>query len=738
MTNGDNKDVDSLVLCESASSKKAAEDSRSSRLERAARVRGAEPTKNRPDSTVAVPLGVNPVAQENAAPPPNKARPGVIRQLITALRAYWRGRNKPDATQTGLASVLYWLSTPQLLPMRIRILRKMNKRNRNGVWTNIHRIMFKTPVATPTEGMSDQSYGYWVQQLDRLTTADRQAIQAHVERLQSRPKISIVVPVYNTPESILKSTVQSVFDQLYPDWELCIADDGSTEPHVARLLEGFAKADARVKYVLRHENGHIAAASNSALGLATGAFIALLDHDDLLAEQALYEIAVELNLHPTADVVFSDEDKIDENGRRYDPYFKTDFSLDLLLGQNMFNHLTVYRKSLIDSVGGFRTGFEGSQDYDLALRIVAKTSPENIRHVPAVLYHWRQTSEGESFSQAYLDRCIQSAQRAVDDFLNRGKEAPIATVDRVSAETPWNRVRWALPQPQPLVSVIIPTRDRADLMRQCLAGLLERTAYPRLEVIIVDNGSVEAETRDLFASLRADPRLRILPQAGPFNYSALNNAAAREARGEILLLLNNDIDVIEPNWLSEMVSLFQRADVGIVGAKLIYADTRVQHAGVRLGAGNFDGGPGIAGHFGWFQARDDFGYFGSLVLARDVSAVTGACLAVRRSLYETMGGLDADNLSVAFNDIDLCLKARASGYKVIWTPFAELYHLESASRGSDLSAEKMDRFHRECRFMRDKWGDLLQRDPFYNPAFNSYDSDYRLSFQPQRPKTWKV
>ncbi|MCW6511419.1 glycosyltransferase family 2 protein [Lichenifustis flavocetrariae] len=634
--------------------------------------------------------------------------------------------------------LLYWLLTPHRLPMRLQILRRMNRRNRIGVWTNIQRIMLNAPTVSPRDRTNDQAYGRWVKQLDRLTAADRGAIKEHVARLEYRPKISIIVPVYNTPESVLTSTVQSVFDQLYPDWELCIVDDGSTEPHIAKLFDRFAEADARVKHLHRQENGHIAAASNSALGLATGAFVALLDHDDLLAEQALYEIAVELNVHPAADIVFSDEDKIDENGRRYDPYFKSDFSLDLLLGQNMFNHLTVYRKSLVDSVGGFRPGFEGSQDYDLALRIVAMTTPEKIRHIPAVLYHWRQTSGGESFSQAYLDRCIQSAQRAVAEFLNRDGANPIATVGRVSEHVPWNRVRWVLCQPEPLVSILIPTRDRADLMRQCLEGLLKRTAYGRFEVIIVDNGSVERETHDLFAELTLDPRVRVLSQAGPFNYSALNNAAAREAQGEILLLLNNDIDVIKPDWLLEMVSLLQRADVGVVGAKLIYADTRIQHAGVRLGAGTFEGGPGIAGHFGWFQDRDDLGYFGSLALARDVSAVTGACLAVRRNLYEQVGGLEADHLGVAFNDIDLCLKVRAAGYKVIWTPFAELYHLESASRGSDLAGEKMDRFHGECRFMRDKWGDLLQRDPFYNPAFDNYDNDYRLSFQPQRQKPWKV
>ncbi|MBV8739531.1 MAG: glycosyltransferase, partial [Alphaproteobacteria bacterium] len=535
----------------------------------------------------------------------------------------------------------------------------------------------------------------------------------------------------------LRQAIASVRSQLYPYWELCVADDASPSPHVAEVLAEAAVADARIKWVRREKNGHIAGATNTVLGLATGPFVALMDHDDLLAEHALYEVAVALNAHPNADLIYTDEDHIDEAGRRHTPYFKPDWNYDLLLGHNLVSHLGVYRRSLVERLGGLRAGLEGSQDYDLALRVVAATSPDRIHHIPAVLYHWRRTG-GLSFSELYLDKCTNAARRAIVDHLQsiggRTAEAEVLPHPTIAQ---WTRIRWQLPDSPPRVSIIVPTRDRASLLAQCASGVLHRTDYPDIELIIIDNDSVEPETKVLLRGLARDPRVRILPFTGPFNYSAINNFAVQQATGEIVVLLNNDTIVIGADWLREMVSHVMRPMVGAVGAKLLYPDDTIQHGGVVLGIGSFDGGPGVAGHFGHGQPRDEPGYFGQNALTRELSACTGACLALRRDVYQGIGGLDGEHLPVAFNDVDLCIRLRQRGYKIIWTPFAELYHLESASRGLDLSEEKAARFNREAAYMRKRWGLMLDNDPFYNLSFSRVDALFSLAFPPFREKPWQ-
>jgi GT2 family glycosyltransferase len=483
--------------------------------------------------------------------------------------------------------------------------------------------------------------------------------------------------------------------------------------------------------VRRTENGHICAATNSALALATGDFVALLDHDDVLPERALYEVAALIQDHPDADLIYSDEDKIDDAGRRFEPHFKTDWNRELLLGQNMVSHLGVYRRSLVEDVGGLREGFEGSQDFDLALRVAERTDPSQIHHIPWVLYHWRQQAEAASFSESQLQRCADSARRAVEEHLARTGQA--AQAESLEGLPGWVRVRRPVPEPAPLVSIIVPTRDRAELLAACAEGVLEKTDYPNLELLIVDNGSVEPQTQALFERLAKDPRVRILPAPGEFNFSALNNTAARTARGEILVLLNNDISMRRADWLTEMVSQAVRPNVGAVGAKLLYPDGRVQHGGVALGAG---GDPAVAAHFGVGLAGHDPGYFGHMILTRNVSAVTAACLALRKAVFEQVRGLDEHALKVAFNDVDLCLKVRALGYDIVWTPHAELIHHESATRGSDQVAEKQARFQNEIGVMRGRWGWELDHDPFYGPLFDRRFSDYRLAWPPRRKKPW--
>jgi GT2 family glycosyltransferase len=575
----------------------------------------------------------------------------------------------------------------------------------------------------------DQSYKKWVKEFDTLSETDRSAIRAQIQDFKYRPLVSVVMPVYETPEWALREAIDSIRHQLYPHWELCIADDVSKAPHVGTVLRQAAAQDSRIKWIQRETNGHISAASNSALSLAGGEFVALMDHDDLLPQQALYEVVVALNKDPTLDIIYSDEDQIDRKGRRSLPYFKTNWNIDLLLGQNMLSHLGVYRRSLLERAGGFREGFEGSQDYDLALRCADATVPARICHIPAVLYHWRRDYGPTSFSERRLTVCSDAALRAIGDHLDRRREQGKVVAHPVLPQ--WSRVIRAVPSPVPLVSLIIPTRDRADLLSRCLEGILNRTDYPAIEILIVDHASEMSETFALFERLELDPRVRIITFKGAFNYSAINNMAVTEAKGSIIGLINNDIEVINPDWLSEMVSLAIMHDVGAVGAKLIYPNNRVQHGGIGLGIG------GIANHFNIGLARSDAGYFGRNLLTSSVSAVTGACLVVRKSVFEEVGGLNEIELPVAYSDVDLCLKLRRKGYRNIWTPHAELYHYESASRGADNTAEKSARFNRETEYMITTWGPELKHDPFYNDNFSTDIGEcFQLAIAPRRRKPW--
>jgi O-antigen biosynthesis protein len=535
--------------------------------------------------------------------------------------------------------------------------------------------------------------------------------------------------VYNTDVRHLRAMIGSVLQQIYPHWELCLADDASPKSAVKQVLHEFAGLDSRIKVATREVNGNISLATNSALDLATGEFVALLDHDDCLAETALYEVAVEIEAHPDADVIYSDEDRIDDSGRRFEPYFKTDWNPDLVLGHNMISHLGVYRRSLIEEVGRLRPGFEGSQDYDLLLRAADASTPSRIRHIPAVLYHWRRNARSPSFSDGSLERCVVAARRAIREHLARnGTQARIDIPPRAPV---WTRVVYPLPRQRPLVSIIVPTRDRADFLARCVDGVLTRTDYEPLELLLIDNDSTEPKTGQLFARLAEDSRVRIIQHPGNFNYSAMNNRAVQEARGEVIVLLNNDVDVNSSLWLEEMVSHALRPEVGAVGAKLLYPDGRVQHAGIVLGVGHG------AGHCFLHASREEVGYFGFLVLTRRVSAVTGACMALRRSVYLNIGGLDEVNFPVAFNDVDLCLRLTEQGYAVVWTPFAELYHFESATRGLDAEdPERLVRLERDGERLRERWERAVNSDPFYNVNCSLASANFEPGFPSRRPRPW--
>jgi GT2 family glycosyltransferase len=447
--------------------------------------------------------------------------------------------------------------------------------------------------------------------------------------------------------------------------------------------------------------------------------VALLDHDDILRPHALAEVAFALDRNPDAEIIYSDEDKIEEDGRRrFDPFFKPDWNPDLFLSQNYLNHLTVHRAANIRAAGGWRQDYYGSQDYDLNLRIVRAIDQRRIVHIPKILYHWRLTPQSMAQDESSKGYAVENAIKALQSYLD-GSETR-GDVEQIP-ETNWYRIRYALPEPAPLASLIIPTRNGFAILKSCIDSIAAKTTYSNYEIIIVDNGSDDPETLSYFRDLEARGAARVLPYPHPFNYSAINNFAVAQAKGNVVALVNNDIEVISPDWLTEMVSLALRPGIGCVGAKLYYPNDTIQHAGVIVGLG------GVAGHSHKMFERKARGYFGRLKVTQNVSAVTGACLVVKKSIYEEVGGLDEENLKVAFNDVDFCLKVTEAGYFNVWTPFAELYHHESVSRGSEDDPVKRARFKSEVLFMKSKWGSVLSGDPHYSPHLTLKYEDYSIN-----------
>lgn len=540
-----------------------------------------------------------------------------------------------------------------------------------------------------------------------------------VNDLQNGPLISVVVPVYNPKPILLQEMIDSVISQSYPNWELCLADDCSTDKRVAELLQLYEKKDDRIKVIYRKKNGHISRATNSAIGIANGEFLALLDHDDLLDPDALLCVAKVIQNDPDVRIIYTDEDKVREDGSRYDPHFKPDWNRDLLHCINYISHLGVYEAALVREVGGLRTGFEGAQDHDLLLRCVEKVTDRQIVHVAKVLYSWRATSGSTAASNASKPYATSAGKRAVAQHLKRTTGRDI-TVN--SGPVPFTyRANWTV-QGDPLVSIIIPTRDHLNVLKVAVDSIISKTDYKNYELIIVDNGSVESCTLKWFDQIVAqDRRVQVRKDSRPFNYSALNNAAVAKSSGEFVALVNNDIEIISPGWLSEMVGLAQRPGSGCVGAKLYYPDGRIQHAGVVIGIG------GVAGHAHLFMPGADLGYFTRLGLRQNYTAVTGACLVVRRSTYDAVGGLNEADLAIAFNDVDFCLKVDEAGFRNVWTPWAELVHHESISRGYEDTPEKQERFIREAKYMKHRWRTHLMKDPAYNQNLTLDTCDFSLA-----------
>lgn len=609
----------------------------------------------------------------------------------------------------------------------------LDAERRKGLWKAVLGCNLRAAKEIVRSGVVGQydkgEYHAWVELYDTLTERDLTQLRAAGEALAVKPSISVLMPVYNPRPKYLRKALDSVLAQTYPHWELCIADDASTNPEVRSVLEQYARKDGRIKVVFREQNGHISAASNSALDLVKGEFVALMDHDDLLPAHALFMVAEEINRSPEAELIYTDEDKVDENDIRHDPHFKTDWNRELLYSQNFIAHMGVYRTELVRKIGGFRVGFEGSQDYDFVLRFLLHTTDERIRHIPHVLYHWRIFPGVTSFSTDNPDASVDTARRALVEYFEQAE--PTAEVLPIGQFPGWWRIKRRPPAILPRVSLIVPTRDRLEVLEVAVKGLLRETDYPNLEIIVVDNDSTDPATLAFFDQIRDDPRVRVLRISGAFNFSALNNRAAEIATGAILGFINNDIQVIHKDWLMELVTQATQRNVGAVGAKLYYANDTIQHAGVVMGL------YGVAGHGHRHFPRNSIGYFGRPMLVQNTSAVTAACMLVPRLVFDQVGGYDEINLTVGYNDVDLCLKIRSAGYNIVFTPFAELYHLESVSRGENLTSAQIERDAKERAYMLSRWSSVIARDPFYSPNLTIASEDYSLAFPPRTSKSWK-
>lgn len=529
------------------------------------------------------------------------------------------------------------------------------------------------------------------------------------------PLISVAVPAYRTPEKFLAQMIDSLLAQTYGNWELCIANGSPEDSAMKKVLEEYTKKDSRIRVSELTENKGIAGNTNAALEMAQGEFVGLLDHDDLLAPNALYEIVRALDEDRNLDAVYTDEDKVTtELDEHFQPHLKPDFNLDLLRSNNYICHFFVVRRSIVQKVGGFCQEFDGAQDHDFIFRCIE--TAEKVGHIPEILYHWRTHKASTADNPASKMYAFDAGKRAIEAHLKRtGTEGIVSHTPDLG----FFRVKYPV-QGQPLVSVIIPNKDEKETLKACIDSIREKTEYPNYEIIIVENNSTTDEIFQYYKELSQDPRIRLLRWKKEFNYSAINNYGVRHANGEYLLFLNNDVTVITPGWIKELLGVCQRPEVGAAGVKLIYPDNTIQHAGCVIGLG------GIAGHMFVDMPANRTGYLHKASILQDMSAVTAACMMMTRTAFEEAGGF-TEKLSVAFNDVDLCLKVRKNHKLIVYDPYVQLYHMESKTRGAEDNKEKVRRFQEEIEYMRCQWIDILKKgDPYYNKNLSLTKWNYSL------------
>ncbi len=562
------------------------------------------------------------------------------------------------------------------------------------------------------KNLGQNRYEIWMKKNE---SQSREELNQELKQLSFQPKVSIVTAVYNPELEHLVSAVESVKNQIYENWELCLAD-ASDKEEIRSYLKNLEKEDKRFKVKLLPKNISIAGNTNEAINLATGEYLAFMDHDDTLAEFALLEVAKALNRDKNLDLIYSDEDKLSLSGKRIDPHFKPDWDPDLLNSFNYITHLVVARAELIREVGQLREGFEGAQDYDLILRITERT--EKIAHIAKILYHWRLSRTSTAYDISTKNYAIESGKKALEAHLERLKIPGSVETTKYPC---LYRIRYEI-SGEPKISIIVPTKDNSNYLKKCIESILSKSTYKNYEILIIDNASKETEAIAYLKELKNNHQIKILEFNEEFNFSKLNNFAAKQARGEYLVLLNNDTEVISPDWLESMLEQAQRDEVGVVGAKLYYPDQTVQHAGVILGMGD-----GFAGHAFALQPKYSTGYYTRLVAVQNYLAVTAACLMVKTSIYHEVGGFD-ENLQVAFNDVDFCLKVVEKDYRVVWTPYAELYHKESQTRGYDRNESQKKKFEEESVYSEKKWHKFFSKgDPYFNPNLTLKNTEFFIN-----------
>ncbi|MGI6069946.1 MAG: glycosyltransferase family 2 protein [Blautia sp.] len=555
-------------------------------------------------------------------------------------------------------------------------------------------------------------YGPWYEE---YRPKEEELSRQRQERFAYAPKISLVVPAYRTPEKFLREMIGSVQAQTYGNWELCIANGSPEDETMAAVLREISQEDERVRFEDLKTNEGIAGNTNAAFAMAKGEFIGLLDHDDLLSPDALYEVVKALNAQEDVDVVYSDEDKVTMDlSEHFQPHFKPDFNLDLLRSNNYICHFFVVRRTIVERAGGFQPEFDGAQDYDFIFRCTEQA--RSIRHVPEILYHWRTHKASTADNPASKMYAFEAGRRAIAAHLERmGENGEVSH----TKDYGFYRVKYKV-SGSPLVSILIPNKDEKDTLKACLDSILEKTSYPAYEIIVIENNSESREIFDYYQEISKNPRIRVVNWEREFNYSAINNFGAGFAKGDFLLFLNNDVTIITPDWLEEMVSVCQRPGVGACGVRLYYPDNTIQHGGIIVGLG------GVAGNVFTDMPRERTGYLHKAALLQDLSAVTAACVMMTRKAFDEAGGF-TEELAVAFNDVDLCLKLRKNGYLVVYNPYVELYHMESKTRGTEDSKEKVRRFQSEIEYMRCHWLDLLKGgDPYYNKNLSLTKWNYSL------------
>ena len=554
-------------------------------------------------------------------------------------------------------------------------------------------------------------YGPW---FEKHRPSESELEKQREKNWKETPVFSIVVPAYRTPVLFLEQMIESVRSQTYPCWELCIANASPEDEQMAEVLQRYVQMDQRIHVKNLDKNLGIAENTNEAFSMASGTFVGLLDHDDLLAPQALYRMMERLE-EKEIDVFYTDEDKVTTDlAEHFQPHFKPDFNLDLLRSNNYITHFFVARTELVRNVGGFRREYDGAQDYDFIFRCVEQAG--EICHIPEILYHWRTHKESTSDNPVSKMYAFEAGKRAIEGNLERcGVQAVVSHTKDLG----FYQVEYPV-QGSPLVSVLIPNKDQKESLKKCLDSVFEKTTYSNYEIIIIENNSTESETFAYYRELQKRSNVKVITWKEGFNYSAINNFGEKEASGDYLLFLNNDVEVINPRWMEEMLGNCQRPEVGITGAKLYYPDDTIQHAGTIIGIG------GIAGHAFLNMPRSRTGYLHKASIQMNLSAVTAACMMMKRSVFEQLGGFE-EKLTVAFNDVDLCLRTVQAGYLVVYNPKVELYHYESKSRGSEDNEEKVRRFQREIEFMRSRWITILKEgDPNYNKNLTLSKWNYSL------------